>query len=183
MRWIWVDRILELDKGVRCVAIKNVSLAEDVLHDHFPAAGGRRPMPVMPNSLIIEGMAQTGGLLISQIDDFQSRVVLAKVSKAEFHSLATPGDQLRLRVELLSRQTDGAIVAGTVEIDGQVTAELELTFAILDESYGDQAFFIPEDLCRILRSMRLFDVGVNHDGSRIAIPKHMLAAELASLTP
>ncbi len=177
MRWFWIDRFEKFIAGTEAVSLKNVTLAEEPLDDYLPG------FPHYPHSLIIEGMAQTGGLLISQIDDFQSRVVLAKVSKAEFHRLATPGDQLRLRVELLNHQSDGAIVAGTVEIDGEVSAELELTFAILDESYGEQAFFIPEDLCRILRSMKLFEVGVNPDGSPIAIPQHMLAAELASLTP
>ncbi len=157
-------------------ASKNVTLAEEPLDDYLPG------FPHYPHSLIIEGMAQTGGLLISQMDDFLSRVVLAKVSKAEFHQLATPGDQLRLTANLLSRQADGAIVEGRVEVNGQLQAELELTFAILDESFGDKPFFIPEDLCRIIRAMRMFDVGVNQDGSPISIPQHMLDAELASLS-
>lgn len=175
MRWFWIDRFEKFVVGQEAVTLKNVTLAEEPLDDYLPG------FPHYPHSLIIEGLAQTGGLLISQMDEFQSRVVLAKVSKAEFHRLATPGDQLRLRAELLSRQPDGAIVSGTVEIAGEPMAELELTFAILDESYGEQAFFIPEDLCRILRSMRLFDVGVHPDGSPISIPEHMLAAELASI--
>ena len=175
MRWFWIDRFEKFVAGQEAVTLKNVTLAEEPLDDYLPG------FPHYPHSLIIEGMAQTGGLLISQMDDFQSRVVLAKVSKAEFFDLATPGDQLLLHAELLSRQSDGAIVSGKVEIDGKLMAELELTFAILDESFGEQAFFIPEDLCRILRSMNLFEVGVNQDGSPIKIPQHMLEAEIASL--
>ena len=57
MRWIWIDRFVEFESGRRAVAIKNVSLAEEHLHDHFPG------YPIMPNSLITEGLAQTGGLL------------------------------------------------------------------------------------------------------------------------
>ncbi len=59
--------------------MKNVSLAEDHLHDHFPAA------PLMPNGLMIEGLAQTGGLLVAEHSQFQERVVLAKVARARFH--------------------------------------------------------------------------------------------------
>lgn len=177
MRWFWIDRFEKFVSGQEAVTLKNVTLAEEPLDDYLPG------FPHYPHSLIIEGMAQTGGLLISQLNDFQSRVVLAKVSRSEFFGLAVPGDQLRLHVKLLSLQPDGAIVSGLVEKAGKPLAELELTFAILDESYGEQAFFIPDDLCRILRSLRLFDVGVHADGSPIAIPPHMLEAELASLVP
>jgi 3-hydroxyacyl-[acyl-carrier-protein] dehydratase len=177
MRWFWIDRFEKFVAGQEAVTIKNVSLAEEPLDDYLPG------FPHYPHSLIIEGMAQTGGLLISQMDEFQLRVVLAKVSKAEFFELARPGDQLRLTATLLSRQVDGAIVEGKVEVNGKPQAELELTFAILDESYGDKPFFIPEDLCRIMRSMKMFEVGVNQDGKPIQIPQHMLDAELASLSP
>ncbi|MHC4652492.1 MAG: hotdog family protein, partial [Planctomycetota bacterium] len=61
---MWIDRIVELDPGQRLVAIKNVSLAEEHLHDHFPAQGDREALPVMPASLMIEGMAQTAGILV-----------------------------------------------------------------------------------------------------------------------
>ena len=60
MRWIWIDRFVEFESGKRAVAIKNVTLAEDHLHDHFPG------WPTMPNSLITEGLAQTGGLLVGE---------------------------------------------------------------------------------------------------------------------
>jgi 3-hydroxymyristoyl/3-hydroxydecanoyl-(acyl carrier protein) dehydratase len=69
MRWMWIDQILELEPGRRLVAIKNVTLAEEHLHDHFPAAGNLPPLPVMPASLIIEGMAQTAGILVGAARD------------------------------------------------------------------------------------------------------------------
>ncbi|MEZ6134735.1 MAG: 3-hydroxyacyl-ACP dehydratase FabZ family protein [Pirellulaceae bacterium] len=176
MRWFWIDRFEKFVSGQEAVSIKNVTLAEEPLDDYLPG------YPHYPHSLIIEGMAQTGGLLLSQMEDFQLRVVLAKVSRAEFFELATPGDQLRLTAKLLSRQPDGAIVEGHVEVNGKPQAELELTFAILDESFGNEPFFIPQDLLRIMRSMKMFEVGVNPDGSPIRIPQHMLDAELASLS-
>lgn len=173
MRWFWIDRFEKLISGREAVTIKNVTLAEEPLDAYHPG------FPHYPHSLIIEGMAQTGGLLLSQMEDFLQRVVLAKVSRAEFYQIAQPGDQLRLTARLLNRQSDGAHVEGRVEIDGRLQAELELTFAILDESFGSEPFFIPADLCRILRELRMFDVGVNVDGSPIQIPQHMLDAEIA----
>ena len=76
MRWYWIDRFTEFESGRRAKAVKNITLAEDHLHDHFPG------YPIMPNSLVIEGMAQTGGLLVCESTGFREKVVLAKLSKA-----------------------------------------------------------------------------------------------------
>ena len=176
MRWFWIDRFEKFVAGDEAQTLKNVTLSEEPLDDYLPG------YPHYPHSLIIEGTAQTGGLLLSQMEEFESRIVLAKVSKATFHKIATPGDQLRMHVKIMSHQEDGAIVDGTVTVNNEPQADLELTFAILDESYGDASFFEPGDLCRILRSLKLFDVGVNQDGTPIEIPPKMLAAEIASLT-
>jgi len=92
MRWFWIDRYEEFVRGTRAVAVKNVSLAEEHLHDHFPGAA------LMPNSLVVEGMAQTAGLLVADAIEYNRRVVLAKVAAAEFHFDAVPGDCLRYRV-------------------------------------------------------------------------------------
>ena len=85
MRWIWIDRFIEFESGRRARAIKNVSLAEDHLHDHFVG------YPVMPNSLITEGLAQTGGLLVGEVNKFEEKVILAKIPKATYHFPAVPG--------------------------------------------------------------------------------------------
>lgn len=171
MRWFWIDRFEKFVAGTEATSIKNVTLAEEPLDDYLPGT------PHYPASLMIEGMAQTGGLLISQIQDFTQRVVLAKVSKAEFFGVARPGDQLRLTARIRSLQSEGAAVDGTIEVDRQMLAKMELTFAILDESFGQSSFFKPGGLCQILRSMRLFDLGVQPDGTPISIPQHMLEAE------
>lgn len=175
MRWFWIDRFESFISGKEAVSIKNVTLAEEPLDDYLPG------FPHYPHSLIIEGMAQTGGLLLSEINQFTERVVLAKVTKAEFFFPATPGDRLRLTATLVGRQPDGAFVEGRVDVDGKLQAELELTFAILDESFGHESFFVPCDLLRILRAMRLFEVGRTEAGDPIPIPPHMLEAELADL--
>ena len=79
MRWYWIDRFIEFESGRYAKAVKNVSLAEDHLHDHFPH------YPMIPNTLVIEGMAQTGGLLVCEHSQFTEKVVLAKVPKAIFY--------------------------------------------------------------------------------------------------
>ena len=175
MRWFWIDRFEKFVVGQEAVTLKNVTLAEEPLDDYLPG------YPHYPHSLIIEGMAQTGGLLLSQIHEFQQRVVLAKVSKALFHRMAGPGDQLRLTARIMSRHDDGAIIEGTVEVAGQPQAEMEMTFAFLDETFGDRPFFIPGDLCRILRTLKLFEVGVHPDGTPVKIPQHMLDGEYEML--
>jgi 3-hydroxyacyl-[acyl-carrier-protein] dehydratase len=116
MRWLWIDRIVELEPRQRLVAIKHVSLAEDHLHDHFPASGERPAVPVMPASLIVEGMAQTAGILVGHAEGFREKVILAKVSKAELDREAVPGDTLRYTATIQQMDRMGASTSGLVEI-------------------------------------------------------------------
>src|SRR5438105_12267194 len=110
MRWFWIDRFTEFESGRRATAVKNVSLAEEHLHDHFDGA------PLMPSSLIIEGLAQTGGLLVAEHSNFEERVVLAKVSKAIFHFYPVPGDTLVYQAVLEKIDEDGANITGTSHV-------------------------------------------------------------------
>ena len=87
MRWFLIDKFIEIQKGKYAKAIKNITLGEDHLHDHFPT------FPVMPNSLIIESLAQTAGVLAGYSKDFEQNVILSKINKAIFHRMALPGDQ------------------------------------------------------------------------------------------
>src|SRR5438132_11683172 len=104
MRWIWIDRFLEFQSGRSARAVKNLSLAEDHFADHYPG------YPVMPAALILEGLAQTGGILAGEVNDFQEKVVLAKVPWARFHREALAGEQLIYDVALLHRRPEGAAV-------------------------------------------------------------------------
>ncbi|PHQ81787.1 MAG: beta-hydroxyacyl-ACP dehydratase, partial [Phycisphaera sp.] len=74
MRWMWIDRVIELVPGQKMVAVKNISLAEEHLHDHFPATDAQPALPVMPASLMIEGMAQTAGVLVGHAESFKEKV-------------------------------------------------------------------------------------------------------------
>lgn len=176
MRWFWIDRFTEFVAGKRATALKGVSLSEEVVDEYAPGA------TYLPASLIVEGMAQTGGLLVSQMSDFQARVVLAKVTSASFHGQARPGSQLEFRCTLTTIVPAGAFVSGTVTCDGQPLAELELVFAMLEDArFAGVQLFEPAAFCRMLRLLRLFDVGVHEDGRPVQVPAHMLEAERAEL--
>jgi len=110
MRWIWIDRFEKFDLNVAAVAVKNVSLAEDHLHDHFPG------FPVMPASLMIEGMAQTAGILVGAARNFKEKVILAKINKATFERLVRPGDQLVYSAAIANVNESGASIQGTITV-------------------------------------------------------------------
>ena len=117
MRWFWIDRFTEFHSGRSATAIKTLSLSEDHLHDHFPGAS------LMPNSLVLEGMAQTAGLLVCEHGSFKEQVVLAKVSKAIFHFEAWPGDVLTYRALVHDINKDGAMASVTSHVSGKLQAE------------------------------------------------------------
>ena len=162
MRWFWIDRFLEFETGSRAAAVKTVTLSEDHLHDHFPGTA------VMPNSLILEGMAQTGGLLVAAGHDFQHDVVLAKISRATFHALARPGDTLLYRATIELARDDGALVNLTSHIDGKLQAEVEIFFAYLEDGVEGRRLFEPEHLFMWLRMLRLFEIARGADGQPMA---------------
>ena len=137
MRWIWIDRFVEFEQGKRAAAIKNVSLAEEHLHDHW------EPFPIMPMSLMIEGMAQTAGILVGQARDFKEKVILAKVAKAEVAELVTPGDQLTYQAEIDTIAPEAASTRGTVLKNGRPIGEIDLMFSHIDQNLAGQEF--PEE--------------------------------------
>ena len=134
MRWIWIDKFTEFESGRRAVAIKNVSLAEEHLHDHFPG------YPVMPASLIIEGMAQTAGILVGEAGGFKEKVILAKVKRARFHREVRPGDQLTHEATIEQLTAEAATTAGKVTVDGELLAEIDVVFSHIDNSSSGQTF-------------------------------------------
>lgn len=149
MRWMWIDRIVELVPRERLVAVKQVSMAEEHLHDHFEAAGDRPAMPIMPASLIVEGMAQSAGILVGHAEGFKQKVVLAKVSKAELELDAQPGDTIRYTAEIERFTEVGASTKGTIELlswtasglsEPRVLGRVDLMFSHLDNNMGGQTY-------------------------------------------
>ena len=122
-----VDRVLEMEPGKRIVGIKNVTINEPVFLGHFP---GR---PVMPGVLLIEGMAQAGGLLLlSDIPDRQNKLLLASIEAAKFRRPVVPGDQFRYEIEVLRLRSSYCKLAGKVLVDGQLAAEAVLSSAMVN---------------------------------------------------
>ena len=175
MRWRWIDKFVEFESGKFATTVKNVSLAEDQVDDYMPG------YPVMPHSLIIEGLAQTGGLLVSQLSDFERSVVLAKVAKAKFLFAPRPGDQLTYTAHIENIQPEGVRVACEVHAGDRLQAEIDLYFAYFDNRDIKRGQFIPADFLRMLRVFKLFEVGVDGDGNPLKIPQRLLDAERRAL--
>ncbi len=128
---------MEFESGRRAVAVKNVSLAEAHLHDHFPG------YPVVPASLMIEGMAQTGGILVGHARHFQEKVILAKINRAVFFEIVSAGDQLRLTAEVDNLAPEAATISGTIECGGRRVAEISLLYSHIDQNMAGLEF--PEE--------------------------------------
>jgi len=137
VRWIWIDKFVEFESGRRAVAVKNVTLAEEHLHDHFPG------FPVMPECLMIEAMAQTAGILVGQARDFQEKVVLAKISKVVFFDFVRPGDSLRIEALIDTIVPEAASTRGRITRDDQLVAEVDLMFSHIDQNLAGKKF--PEE--------------------------------------
>ncbi len=173
MRWFWIDRFIEFECGRQAKAIKNISLAEDYLQDHFPG------YPVMPASLIIEGVAQTGGLLVAECSDFREKVVLAKISSARFYGEAVPGDTLVYTATIEALHKDGAAVQATVDRGETRLGEIQLMFAHLDGNFAGKILFRPTTLLFWLRALGTFQIGRHPDGTLLEEPAWMREAEAA----
>jgi 3-hydroxyacyl-[acyl-carrier-protein] dehydratase len=161
MRWIWIDRFLEFHSGKSARAVKNLSLAEDYFADHYPG------YPVFPGCFLLEGLAQTGGILVGEANDFREKVVLAKIPKARFHREAMAGEQLIYDVELLHLRPEGASVQGRANLrdpggsaSGLLVAEAEIFFAHLDQArsrqiFGEHNFVFSGELKQLLGLARI----------------------------
>ena len=144
MRWIWIDRFLTFERGKNARAIKNLSLAEEYFEQHLPG------YPIMPACFILEGLAQTGGILVGEANDFKEKVVLAKITSARFHREAVAGETLVYDVEMVTLRPEGASIVGKVyanppgvaatEPSGTPIAEAEIFFAHLDQARSQQMF-------------------------------------------
>ena len=122
MRFVLIDRITELQPGQSLVAVKNLSLAEEYLADHFPG------FPVMPGVLMLEALTQAGAWLVRDMEDFaHSVVVLKKAKMIKYGSFVEPGRQLQLKVTLVSHDDREASFKGEGTIDGQEMVKGQFT--------------------------------------------------------
>ena len=127
--FLLVDRVIELVKEQRIVALKNVTINEPFFQGHFPRT------PIMPGVLIVEAMGQAGGVLVSQSlpTEKQGKVIyFMGFDKVRFRKPVVPGDQLILELEMLKLRSRAVKMAGVAKVDGNMVAE-----ATLMAAYGD----------------------------------------------
>jgi 3-hydroxyacyl-[acyl-carrier-protein] dehydratase/UDP-3-O-[3-hydroxymyristoyl] N-acetylglucosamine deacetylase/3-hydroxyacyl-[acyl-carrier-protein] dehydratase len=126
--FLLVDRVKELQPGRSIVALKNVSVNEPFFQGHFP------DRKIMPGVLIVEAIAQAGGILLfhSIPDPEHKFVVLSKIINAKFRRPVVPGDQLMLEAEILKLKSRFCHLKGRATVEGEVAAEGELIAALLD---------------------------------------------------
>lgn len=171
MRWFWVDRFTEFVSGSHAKAIKNITVDEEVLDDYCPGEF------IFPPTLIIEGMAQLGGIMVAEHFSFEKHVVLAKVNKAVFIRPAKNGDRLHYSASLDRVQDVGATVIGKSLCDGELQAEINLMFAFLEEGrFTDGPLFGSGQLLSMLIQMNFFQVLPDSKGNPIDIYPALLAA-------
>jgi 3-hydroxyacyl-[acyl-carrier-protein] dehydratase/UDP-3-O-[3-hydroxymyristoyl] N-acetylglucosamine deacetylase/3-hydroxyacyl-[acyl-carrier-protein] dehydratase len=117
--FLLVDKVLELEKGKSIVAIKNVTINEPFFQGHFPI------LRVMPGVLVVEAMAQAGGILLynSIPNPDEILVFLSKIDNLKFRKPVVPGDQLRLEVEIIKLKSRIGHVRGRALVNGEVVTE------------------------------------------------------------
>ena len=171
MRWCWIDRFVEFHSGVRAKAVKNVSLAEQYLRDHFPRH------PVMPNSLIVEGMGQTGMYLACEAIQYAELIILAKVSSARFHFEAVPGDALTYTVSIDSIQDQGVSVSAFSHNGDRLQGEAKLLYARLADRSPDGRGGDLLEMAKQMRLLGVFEIGTAADGRPLQPPAMLAGPE------
>jgi beta-hydroxyacyl-ACP dehydratase FabZ len=128
--FLLVDRILELEMGKRVVGIKNVTMNEPFFQGHFPGH------PIMPGVLILEAMAQTGGMLALKSvppDQVRNKVIyFMSIDKAKFRKPVIPGDQLRFELDVIKQRSNIMSLKAQALVDGAVVAEAEMMAMVVD---------------------------------------------------
>jgi 3-hydroxyacyl-[acyl-carrier-protein] dehydratase len=137
--FLLIDRVVEYEPARRLVAIKNVTINEPFFQGHFPG------YPIMPGVLVVEAMAQAGGMIMmAEIPDRQKKlVVFTGIERAKFRRPVTPGDQLRIEVDVLAFRSRAGRIAGRALVEGKLACEATLTCQVVTRererrAHGDE---------------------------------------------
>ncbi|HVK05127.1 MAG TPA: 3-hydroxyacyl-ACP dehydratase FabZ [Armatimonadaceae bacterium] len=130
--FLLIDKILEVEPGVRVVGLKNVTINEPFFVGHFP------DHPIMPGVLLVEMMAQAGGVMMLTLDEHRGKLAyLAGVEKARFRKPVLPGDTVTAEVTMLRTRSSVGWVKAEARVDGKVVCEAEMSFALVERNPAD----------------------------------------------
>jgi 3-hydroxyacyl-[acyl-carrier-protein] dehydratase len=124
VRFLLVDAIVEIEPGVRATGLKNVTMSEDFLADHFPHR------PIMPGVMIIEGLVQLADWLIRHDSDFTKIGLASGFDRIKFRRVVRPGDRIRLEVEVMERGEEEVRLKGRASTEVALAASANLTLAL-----------------------------------------------------
>jgi 3-hydroxyacyl-[acyl-carrier-protein] dehydratase len=139
--FLLLDRVIEFEPTKRLVAIKNVTINEPFFQGHFPG------YPIMPGVLVVEAMAQAGGIIMmaEMTDRHEKLVVFTGIEKAKFRRPVTPGDQLRIEVEVLSFRARYGRIQAVAMVDGKKACEATLTCSVVTREREQRAHGKPDN--------------------------------------
>lgn len=121
-----VDRVEEIEPGKRAVGYKNVTMNEQIFQGHYPGK------PIMPGVLMVEALAQLGGVAILSLDKYKGKKpILGGIKNAKFRRMVVPGDVLKLEIEIVKVKGPAGIGKGIATVNGEKAVEAEITFMIV----------------------------------------------------
>jgi 3-hydroxyacyl-[acyl-carrier-protein] dehydratase len=125
--FLLIDRVVEFERAKRLVAIKNVTINEPFFQGHFPG------YPIMPGVLVVEAMAQAGGIIMTAAmpDRDKKLVVFSGIERAKFRRPIVPGDQVRIEVDVLAFRSRAGRIQGSAFVDGKLACEATLTCQVV----------------------------------------------------
>ena len=124
MRFLFVDKIIKIEKGKHARMVKNVSISEDYFSHHFP------DYPVMPGALMLETVEQAAGILISYSLDYKALAMLELVNKAKFRRIVRPGDQVEVDIKIKDLNQKNADVSAQILLEDESVATMKLSFLL-----------------------------------------------------
>ena len=130
--FLLVDRVVEIEKGKKAIGIKNVTINDNFFQGHFPTR------PIMPGVLMVEAMAQTGGVVVLTSEEHRGKVAFFMATdNVKFRKPVVPGDQLIMEVEVVKDKSKFAQLRAVAKVNGEVAAEADMVFSFTDAAYLD----------------------------------------------